>query len=191
MPHRTAAEQPAPPRQGTNQVLNDAEKKLILNSWRLVVPIRDTAADLFYRRLFELKPSYQQLFKSDMATQKRKLIAMLGFIVKALDWPDAAWRDSVSEDDDLFLVVLALGRRHTELYAVPDAAYATVGEALLWTLDYGLGKEFTAPVRAAWTKVYGLVANAMKMGRLSVQSRAATDAIVQNIMSTSSGDEPS
>ena len=172
-------------------MLNDAEKKLIQSIWRLVVPIKDTAADLFYRRLFELKPAYQQLFKGDMASQKRKLIAMLGFIVKSLDWPDAAWRDTVAEEDDLFLVVLALGRRHTELYNVPDAAYATVGEALLWTLDYGLGKEFTPAVRAAWTKVYGLVSTAMKMGRLSVQSRAAGDAIVQSVVNDRSGAEPS
>lgn len=172
-------------------MLNDAEKKLILSSWRLVVPIKDTAADLFYRRLFELRPGYQQLFKSDMATQKRKLIAMLAFIVRSLDWPDAAWRDNVAEEDDLFLVVLALGRRHSELYAVPDAAYAAVGEALLWTLDYGLGKEFTPPVRAAWTKIYGLVAAAMKMGRLSVQSRTLTDAIVHKIVMDRAEDEPS
>ena len=172
-------------------MLNDAEKKLILNSWRLVLPIKDTAADLFYRRLFEIKPSYQQLFKSDMATQKRKLIAMLAFIVKSLDWPDAAWRDDIAEEDDLFLVVLALGRRHSELYAVPDAAYAAVGEALLWTLDYGLGKEFTPPVRAAWTKIYGLVATAMKMGRLSVQSRTLTDAMVHKIMMDRAEDDPS
>jgi hemoglobin-like flavoprotein len=168
-------------------VLNDAEKKLILNSWRLVVPIKDTAADLFYRRLFELQPSYQPLFKGDLAAQKHKLIAMLAFIVKSLDWPDSAWRDTVAEEDDLFLVVLALGRRHAELYDVPDAAYATVGEALLWTLDYGLGKEFTPPVRAAWTKVYGLVATAMKMGRLSVQPRAAGDAIVDHVVTSRTG----
>ena len=172
-------------------MLNDAEKKLILNSWRLVVPIKETAADLFYRRLFELKPAYQQLFKSDMATQKRKLIAMLGFIVKSLDWPDAAWRDNVAEEDDLFLVVLALGRRHSELYKIPDAAYDTVGEALLWTLDYGLGKEFTPPVRAAWAKIYGLVATAMKMGRLSVQPRATSDAIVHNVVVGRAEVEPS
>jgi hemoglobin-like flavoprotein len=164
-------------------MLNDAEKKLIVNSWRLVVPIKETAADLFYRRLFELEPSYQRLFTSDMAAQKRKLIAMLAFIVKSLDWPDAAWRDNVAEEDDLFLVALALGRRHSELYRVPDSAYATVGEALLWTLDYGLAKEFTGPVRAAWTKVYGLIATAMKMGRLSVQSRTAADAIIHNVVS--------
>jgi hemoglobin-like flavoprotein len=172
-------------------VLNDAEKKLILNSWRLVVPIKDTAGDLFYRRLFELKPSYQQLFKGDMASQKRKLIAMLSFIVKSLDWPESAWRENVAEEDDLFLVVLALGRRHTELYNIPDAAYETVGEALLWTLDFGLGKEFTAPVRAAWTKIYGLIATAMKMGRLSVQPRTETDAIVQNVVRERMGAETS
>jgi hemoglobin-like flavoprotein len=163
-------------------MLTDAEKKLILNSWRLVVPIKETAADLFYRRLFELEPSYQKLFTGDMAAQKRKLIAMLSFIVTSLDWPDAAWRENVAEEDDLFLVALALGRRHSELYHVPDSAYVTVGEALLWTLDYGLAKEFTAPVRAAWTKVYGLISTAMKMGRLSVQSRTATDAILHGVV---------
>lgn len=172
-------------------MLNDAEKKLIVGSWRLVVPIKDTAADLFYRRLFELDPAYQQLFSHDMAAQKRKLVAMLGFIVKALDWPDSAWREEVAEEDDLFLVILALGRRHTELYNVPDSAYATVGEALLWTLDYGLGKEFSPPVRAAWTKVYGLIATAMKMGRLSVQARAVGDAIVQNVVKERTGADPS
>ena len=78
-------------------MLNDAEKKLIQSSWRLVVPIKETAADLFYRRLFELKPAYQQLFKGDLAAQKKKLIAMLGFIVKSLDWPDSAWRDTVAD----------------------------------------------------------------------------------------------
>jgi hemoglobin-like flavoprotein len=164
-------------------MLTDAEKKLIVHSWRLVVPIKETAADLFYRRLFELEPSYQRLFTHDMAAQKRKLVAMLGFIVKSLDWPDSAWRDNVAEEDDLFLVALALGRRHTELYNVPDSAYATVGEALLWTLDYGLAKEFTGPVRAAWTKVYGLISTTMKMGRLSVQPRTVTDAIVQSVVS--------
>jgi hemoglobin-like flavoprotein len=51
-------------------------------------------------------------------------------------------------------------------------------------LDYGLGKEFTPPVRAAWTKVYGLVATAMKMGRLSVQPSAAGDAMVAHIVTS-------
>jgi hemoglobin-like flavoprotein len=163
-------------------MLSDAEKSVIRDSWRLVVPIADTAADLFYKRLFELKPAYQQLFKGDMSAQKRKLLAMLSFVVKSLDWPESAWRDTVPEEDDLFLVVLALGRRHTELYKVPDAAYDAVGEALLWTLDYGLGKKFDEPTRRAWTKVYTLISTAMKMGRLSTQSTTSADALVRGVV---------
>lgn len=160
----------------------ESDKQIIKDTWRLVVPIAETAADLFYKRLFELQPSYQQYFKGDMKEQKRKLLAMLGFIVKSLDWPESAWRDDVADEDDLFLVVLALGRRHSDLYRIPDSSYATVGEALLWTLDYGLGKKFDAPARAAWTKVYTLVANTMKMGRLSVQSRNQTDGAVARVV---------
>lgn len=128
-------------------------------------PIGETAADLFYRRLFELKPEYRALFKSDLTAQKRKLLAMLAFIVKSLSWVEAAWRDEVDPESDLFFVVLALGRRHRELYKVPDEAYATVRETLLWTLDYGLGEAFTPEARTAWKRVYDLVAMTMKMGK--------------------------
>jgi hemoglobin-like flavoprotein len=166
-------------------MLTEADKHVIKESWRLVVPIAETAADLFYKRLFELQPSYKQYFTGDMAAQKRKLLAMLAFIVKSLDWPESAWRENVNDEDDLFLVVLALGRRHTELYKIPDSSYATVGEALLWTLDYGLGKKFDDAARTAWTKVYVLVSNTMKMGRLSVQPRSETDRVVARVVQPS------
>jgi len=152
-------------------MLTEKQRTLIRDSWRLVVPIGETAADLFYRRLFETNPEYRALFKSDMTAQKRKLIGMLGFIVKSLDWPDSAWRDTVDEQNDLFLIMLALGRRHTSLYRVPDAAYEAVGQALVWTLDYGLGKAFTEEVRDAWLQVYRLVATTMKMGKYSAAER--------------------
>lgn len=163
-------------------MLSDAEKVLVRDSWRLVVPIADTAADLFYRRLFELRPDLRALFGEDMSTQKKKLVAMLNFMVKSLDWPESAWRDDVDEESDLFLVMLALGRRHTDLYRVPDESYAVVGEALLWTLDYALGKKFDDGCRAAWTRIYTLAATAMKMGRLSVRDRSVSDAGVARIV---------
>lgn len=149
-------------------MLTGAQKQAIRRSWELVVPIADTAADLFYKRLFEIAPQYRRLFKQDMKAQKRKLVAMLAFIVKAIDWQDDAWRDRVDPEEDLFLVVLALGRRHSELYSVPDEGYDAVGEALLWTLDYGLGEAFTTEVRDAWTRVYWLLSKTMKMGRCAV-----------------------
>jgi hemoglobin-like flavoprotein len=145
-------------------MLTDKEKKLVVNSWRLVVPIAETAADLFYRRLFEIAPQYQKLFPNDMVAQKRKLVVMLQFIVKSVDWVQEEWAREVAPEDDLALVVLAMGRRHTSLYKIPDESYSKVGEALLWTLDQGLGQAFTDEVRSAWTHLYGTIATTMKLG---------------------------
>jgi hemoglobin-like flavoprotein len=154
-------------------MVNDVQKQLIQSSWKLVVPVADTAADLFYRRLFDQYPQYRSVFPSDMASQKKKLVRMLAFIVKALDWADAQWREDVPPDRDLMLVVVAMGRRHSDIYKIPDASYAAVGEALLWTFDYALGEAFTPEVRSAWALVYTLVAKAMRMGTAVVDRDAA------------------
>jgi hypothetical protein len=66
------------------------------------------------------------------------------------------------------LVVLALGRRHSELYKIPRESYGKVAEALLWTLDFGLGAAFTREVRDAWTRVYTLLAQTMQMGSAAI-----------------------
>jgi hemoglobin-like flavoprotein len=148
-------------------MLTQAHRSAVQRTWVLIEPVTETVADLFYRRLFELAPQYRALFSQELEPQKRKLVSMLRFTVKALDYSDAQWRDPVAEQNDLFLVMLALGRRHVELYRVPDEAYAAVGQALLWTLDYGLGEAFTAEAREAWTRVYTLISMTMKMARAS------------------------
>ncbi len=145
-------------------MLSEEEKRAVVKSFRLVVPIAETAADLFYRRLFELKPEYRTLFPKDMATQKRKLITMLQFIVKSLDWGADRWDEDVDPEQDLCFVVLAMGRRHEQLYKIPESSYGPVGEALLWTLEQGLGQAFTPDVAEAWAKLYGTLAATMKMG---------------------------
>ena len=146
-------------------MLTIQQRQTIKRSWDLVEPIAETAADLFYKRLFEIAPQYRPLFTPEMAAQKRKLLGMLRFIVRSLDWSDDAWMQPIAADDDLFLVVLALGRRHGDLYRVPDESYAVVGDCLLWTLDYGLGEAFTVETRDAWAQIYRLVSQAMRMGR--------------------------
>lgn len=145
-------------------MLTNDEKKLLRDSWRLVTPISETAAELFYKKLFELKPEYRSMFPEDMSSQRRKLMVALTFIVKASDWAQESWAEDVPKEDDLMLVVLALGRRHTLLYKVPDEGYKHVGEALLWALNMGLGQAFTPEVKAAWTKIYVLVSNIMRIG---------------------------
>ena len=55
----------------------------------------------------------------------------------------------------------ALGERHVA-YGVEEHHYETVGEALLWTLERGLGDAFTDDVRDAWATAYTLLAMTMK-----------------------------
>ena len=60
-----------------------------------------------------------------------------------------------------FKTVEDLGRRHAG-YGVSDWHYDTVGAALIWTLEKGLGSAFTPEVKEAWTTVYGVLACTMK-----------------------------
>lgn len=122
----------------------------VQDSFKKIAPISDDAAAMFYKRLFELDPSLKTLFKTDMMDQGRKLMAMIGTAVNGLD-----------NLDSIVPAVQALGKRHAG-YGVKDEHYATVGAALLWTLEQGLGEAFTSPVREAWTMTYNLLADTMK-----------------------------
>jgi hemoglobin-like flavoprotein len=126
------------------------EKVLVQESFATIAPIADDAAALFYRRLFELDPSLERMFKGNMAEQRRKLMQMLTAAVKGLD-----------RLEQLVPVVQDLGRRHA-CYGVTDEHYETVAAALLWTLEKGLGNAFTPEVKGAWVTVYTLLASTMK-----------------------------
>lgn len=130
--------------------LTTHQKELVQESWVKVVPIADTAAELFYGKLFELDPSVKPLFaNSDMKEQGKKLMQMIGVAVKGLD--------SLGE---LVPAVAALGKRHNT-YGVKPEHYDTVGAALLDTLAKGLGDEFTPETKEAWTITYTTLAGVM------------------------------
>lgn len=123
---------------------------LVQQSFKKVLPISDIAAELFYRRLFEVDPTLQLLFRGDMKEQGKKLMNMLTIVVKGL-----------GNIETLLPAVKHLGRSHSG-YDVTDEHYATVGEALIWTLREGLGDAFTPEVESAWLTAYGLLSTVMK-----------------------------
>jgi hemoglobin-like flavoprotein len=137
------------------------QKALVQTTFDQLLPIADTAATVFYARLFELDPSLRSLFTSDLAEQRRKLMQMIAAAVRGLD-----------NLDTLVPAVRALGQRHAS-YGVQDHHYTTVAIALLATLKIGLGEAFTEEVREAWTIVYGLLAVTMKEGAAEPLPRIA------------------
>ena len=132
--------------------MTNEQIKLVQDSFRQVAPIAETAAQLFYARLFELNPDLELLFKGNLSEQGRKLMQMLELAVNSLD-----------RMEQLLPVVRSLGTRHVS-YGVANKDYDTVGQALLWTLRKGLGDAFTPDVEAAWSDVYATLASAMQSG---------------------------
>ncbi len=126
------------------------EKKLVKDTFAQIQPIASQAAALFYTRLFEVAPEFRRLFKNDMDAQGMKLMQTIGVAVAHLD-----------RLDEVVPVVQKLGQRHAGYGVLPED-FNVVGEALLWTLEQGLGAAFTPEVRQAWATVYGVLANTMQ-----------------------------
>ena len=133
---------------------------LVQQSFRLIEPIIDDAAVLFYERLFEIDPSVQQMFQRPRREQARLLAQTLTVVVKGIDRP-AQLRNAVK----------ALGERHAN-YGVRDEHYAVVGEALLWTLEAGLKDDFTSEVRDAWVAAYSWLAFTMQSAAAAYRAHA-------------------
>jgi hemoglobin-like flavoprotein len=131
--------------------MNTKQIVLVQDSFALVAKIpAETVGELFYNQLFEISPEVRQLFsKTAMPEQSRKLISMLGYIVGKLDK-----LESIIEE------VARLAQRHVK-YGVTPQQYQPVGEALLWTLEKGLGTNWNEELSEAWTLCYITLSGAM------------------------------
>jgi hemoglobin-like flavoprotein len=116
---------------GLNQedvIMTNEQIKLVQDSFRQVAPIAETAAQLFYARLFELDPDLELLFKGNLSEQGRKLMQMLALAVNSLD----RWTNSCQSCNHS-------AQRHVS-YGVRDKDYDTVGQALLVDAAERLGR---------------------------------------------------
>lgn len=131
----------------------DAEqKRIVAETFAQIEGDADKAAELFYNRLFVIRPDLQPLFTGDMVEQGRKLMSTLQLAIAGL-----------KDVEKLAPALKTLGARHRE-YGVKDNDYDSVAEALLWTLEQALGEAFTDEVAEAWAMVYTTLANVMRDG---------------------------
>lgn len=110
----------------------------------------DALAQRFYARLFALDPSLRAMFPSELAEQRRKLMATIGIAVAGLRRPEG-----------LLPTLRQLGERHAG-YGVRDEHYALVGQALLNTLADHFGAAYTPQVAEAWSAAYALLSGVMQ-----------------------------
>ena len=117
--------------------------KLVQQSFSKIMPISDMAAVIFYDRLFEIAPQVKTMFPSELAEQRGKLMATLTAVVNGL-----------GKLSSILPAASALAKRHVSYGAKPEH-YPVVGAALLWTLEKGLGENWTPEVANAWKAAYG------------------------------------
>jgi hemoglobin-like flavoprotein len=134
--------------------------KAIQESFARLAPISEQAAALFYGRLFEIAPSVKPLFRGEMLEQGRKLMATLGLVV-----------DGLSKLESILPAASRLAKRHVD-YGVKPAHYEPVGAALLWTLERGLGDQWTPELSATWAAAYTILSDYM-IGEAYGRSAAA------------------
>ena len=129
--------------------MHPTQVKLVQQSFAKVAPISETAAVLFYDRLFEIAPTVRAMFPADMTEQRKKLMAMLAAVVNGL-----------ANLDSILPAASALAKRHVA-YGAKAEHYPVVGSALLWTLEKGLGEAWTPELAEAWTAAYGTLSGYM------------------------------
>jgi hemoglobin-like flavoprotein len=130
--------------------MTPAHISLVQRTFAHIRPLAETAATLFYARLFTLDPSLRPLFTGNMQQQGAMLMRMLALAIDGLHHPDT-----------LLPTLQALGQRHVG-YGVCAQHYDTVGAALLWTLEQALGEQWTVEAHTAWSAAYTLLATAMQ-----------------------------
>lgn len=126
------------------------EIQLVKASWRQFRSVDPVViGDVFYSKLFFDYPQLKSLFRISKEEQSKKLVDMLNVILGRLDK-----LETISES------LSALAVRHVQYGVVPQH-YQAVGEALLWTLQQGLGSDWTEETKAAWETCYSLLADTM------------------------------
>ncbi|MEV7328089.1 globin domain-containing protein [Micromonospora sp. NPDC093244] len=118
-------------------------------SWSLVAEHGDQVPLYFYSTLFLAHPETRQMFPTNMAGQRDRLVTALGHIVSNVD-----------QVDRLVGFLQDLGADHRK-FAVRAEHYPAVGEALLATLQHFLAEQWTDELAQDWAAAYGLVAQVM------------------------------
>ena len=126
------------------------QKQLVRESWKQVVPTAEAAAELFYRRLFEIDPTTPELFRAtDMFAQRTKLLQTLGF-------PSAAGQSRPADGDG------GKPRPPPRRLWRHRGALRFRGLRAVVALEQRLGHAWTPAVASAWGEIYALLSGVMR-----------------------------
>jgi len=141
--------------------LTPEQRDLVQSTFSALAADPDGATVAMLERLFVLDPGLRYLFPEDLNDQKRRLMSMIGLIVRRLDdWEYVEPR------------LRNLGLRHVS-YGVKPSDYATFGQAMQDVLAERLGLVSESAALKAWAIVFESVAETMVEAGRAATSEAA------------------
>jgi hemoglobin-like flavoprotein len=130
--------------------MTESQIEAVQRTWKIFRSIEPAlVGDVFYSKLFMMQPELRKMFPASMDEQYKKILDTLSVMMARLDR-----LDSLTED------INVLAQRHTG-YGVKPEHYRMVGQALLWTLEQGLGRDWTPDVELAWIECYTMLSRTM------------------------------
>lgn len=148
---------------------------LLKESFQALAPQGETLVSRFYDILFQKYPQVKPLFESvGMERQKRQLLGSLKFTVENLEDPET-----------LAPKLVAMGSRH-QGYAVRDAHYGMVADALLEAMAEVADDLWNSEIHKAWSDALGFIAQLFLSGygqETAKQSQEAAQASKESGMS--------
>jgi len=125
------------------------QKEIVRQTFASLESKRELLADMLYKKLFELEPKSQALFRGDMIEQRRKLMRMLQISVENIDNPA-----------ELQPMLFNLGQIHHS-FGIEERQFTSFGTALIFAMKTTLGKDFLPEVEKAWQAMYQYMAATM------------------------------
>ena len=133
-----------------------AEAEMLRTSFHELRKNMAPASVAFYEALFARAPGLRKMFRDDIAGQGMRFMTTLGAILTGIEH---------SGPEEARIATLAEGHR---LMGVKPEHFAPMGEALIATLQDGLGDAFTPELNAAWEKAYAEIsAGIIAAGRIA------------------------
>ncbi len=135
---------------------------LVKKSWKTFKAINPViVGDAFYGQLFMSLPNFRSMLKITKEKQAEKLVEILNVIIGRLD-----------KIEEITAELHHLALTHIG-YGLKPEHYQTIGNALIWALEDGLGKYWDKNIEEAWTDCYAFLLQ--KMIELPMYAPAIND----------------
>lgn len=155
------------PIETAEETMLNRKRKLVQDSWEVVssAKIKEQATRLLLGRWWELDASARALFQNSIVSEATGLMKNFGFAVRLLNSPS-----------ELRNALLDAGRKHAS-YGVKVEQFSTLGVALMWTLQIGLGSKWTKELEEAWLWAYSTFSSQMIEG---LEQEHVVSSLIQN-----------